>query len=222
MHAKALVPILAEIFGVQMDTAFVIDRALAENGFRAKAKGRALPDMTRKEAVAFLIACMCNAVNKGTKATRVHEDVATWAAAFSELRVTYRKTFVDEFAALGHEPTEEDLSATDYDMDRSDNLPFLRGLHGETVSLFDYLLHVMSGIDRMHELEDMTLSLSPSHFEASVNIHLGFGRYDTETFLVDNPLNLSHDSRIRTDISVDGTFLAAIAVRTTDPLGEAR
>lgn len=76
MRAKELVPILAEIYGVPFETAFMIDRSLAECGLRAKGKGRSLPEMTRREALIFLLACMVT-----QKATRAGHEVLPWLKA---------------------------------------------------------------------------------------------------------------------------------------------
>jgi hypothetical protein len=221
MRAKELVPILAEIFGVPFDTAFVIDRALAEKGFRAKGKGRAWPQMTRREAIHFLIACMCMN-KKATAATRAAEDVALWVSAESELSVVYNKTSAEELAGYDAMARRHDAKARrrllTEKVDRSLRLPFLKGLHGQTVALVDYLLMVTS---HMEDGNDITLTLSPSHFEAIVKIRLRFGQYDQQNFFVKHSLAPVVDpDRIRTDISVYGTFLAAIAARTDDPFAE--
>lgn len=76
MHAQALIPILAERFDVPIDTAFRIDRNLAGAGMRAKGKGRDFPDVTRREALIFLVACMIT-----DKVTKAAEEVVVWLDA---------------------------------------------------------------------------------------------------------------------------------------------
>lgn len=233
MRAKALVPILAEIFGVSPETAFVIDRGLAEAGYRAKGKGRAWPEMTRREALYFLIACMTSTTAKGKVATRAAEDVKIWTSAITTVKASWETyaAYGDEeesadelIAALGVDIDPEDLAHGPRIIDRSISLPFVGSLHGKTVSLIDYLLEVMrylEGDGRHRSLEDVVFSLSPSHLTASVSIHLGYGKHDKEAFFVeDDDLEAPFDHAIRTDISVDGNFLAAIAIRTADPLAE--
>mgnify|MGYP001366031980 CR=1 FL=1 len=73
MRAKELVPILAEEWGVPLETADVIDRALADAGHRAKGRGRDVPDMSAREAVTFLLACMV-----AEKPTRADEAILPW------------------------------------------------------------------------------------------------------------------------------------------------
>ncbi len=75
MRAKELVPLLAEMLGVDPVWADQADRALADAGFRKKGRGRAVPEMSRVEALHFLIACMTSTV-----AMRAPEDVAYWLA----------------------------------------------------------------------------------------------------------------------------------------------
>jgi len=76
LRANALIPILTELFDFPIDVGQRIDRSLAEAGLRAKGKGRNLPDMERREALTFMIACMV--VEKITKA---NEQVIPWLKA---------------------------------------------------------------------------------------------------------------------------------------------
>lgn len=224
MRAKALVPILAEIFGVPSETAFVIDRGLAEAGYRAKGKGRAWPEMTRREALYFLIACMTSTTAKGKVATRAAEDVALWAKAESEIRVTWEDHSEAEQAAclLPGRPEEEFEPKI---VDRSLRLPFLAGMHEKKIMLIDYLLMLMSKPPHPYFFDEVTFTLSPSHLEATVAIRMGYyDDPDKETFYVfDSPAGYdapADGGGIRTDISVPGEFLAAIVARTADPLAE--
>lgn len=76
MRAKELIPILAEKYGIPFETAFMIDRSLFEAGFRAKGKGRALPQMSREEALIFLVACIVT-----LRPTKAAQEVAPWLDA---------------------------------------------------------------------------------------------------------------------------------------------
>lgn len=80
MRANSLVPILSEIFDFPFDAAQRIDRVLAEAGMRAKAKGRNLPDMERREALTLLVACMIT-----NKITKANEEVMQWLRARGEV-----------------------------------------------------------------------------------------------------------------------------------------
>jgi hypothetical protein len=220
MRAKELVPILAELFSVPFDTAFVIDRTLAESGLRAKGKGRAWPEMTRREALHFLIACMSAMT---IPATKVADEVGQWVTASTTLRVKYIQTSAEddgELEPFGTSRRKRKLQKTK--VDRSNLLPFLKDHHDQTVTLIDYLLMVTSYLNGQHVVSgnDITLTLSPTHREAKIKIHLGFGRYEQETFWTNGGPDLD-ELAIRTDISVTGEFLAAIAARTADPLAEA-
>jgi hypothetical protein len=217
MRAKELVPILAESFGVPFETAFMIDRSLAENGFRARGKGRAWPQMTRREAIYFLIGCMTATTTRSAAATRAADDVAIWASAESELSIIYNRMAPDELAGLEYDAKTRRRLLKEK-VDRSKALPFLKGMHGRTVTLVDYLLMATS-----HGLgEGDTFTLSPSHFEATIKIDLGFGEFDEETFWVPGRPIPDPYGKIRTDISVFGTFFSAIAARTEDPFAAGR
>jgi hypothetical protein len=76
LRANALIPILTELFDFPIDAGHRIDRSLAEAGLRAKGKGRNLPDMSRREALTFMIACMV-----AEKITKANEQVVPWLTA---------------------------------------------------------------------------------------------------------------------------------------------
>lgn len=74
MIVKELIPLLADSLGVPLKTAIVIDRSLADAGFRRKHKGPNPPDMTRIEALNFMLGCMV-ALDTPTKAG---EELEKW------------------------------------------------------------------------------------------------------------------------------------------------
>lgn len=76
MRAKELVPILSDRFAIEPETGAVIDRSLATEKLRQQGKGRSWPEMTREEAIIFLLACL--AAEKPTKAA---QEVAPWLEA---------------------------------------------------------------------------------------------------------------------------------------------
>lgn len=94
MRAKELVPIFADALGIPVETARILDRSLAEAGLREKGRGRHLPDMTRKEALTFLIACMVT-----TKATKAGQEVEPWLAAYGW---PYEQVDATEFPSLAY------------------------------------------------------------------------------------------------------------------------
>lgn len=76
MRAQSLVPILADLFDFPMETALRIDRGLCSAGMRVRGTGRSVPDMTRREALTFLLACMTT-----DKVTQAAEEVLAWLNA---------------------------------------------------------------------------------------------------------------------------------------------
>jgi hypothetical protein len=75
MHALQFVQEFAAITGQDYASLRVIDRALADAGLRAKARGKRLPDVTREEALTFLLAVLAN-----DQPTRAAESVRAVAA----------------------------------------------------------------------------------------------------------------------------------------------
>jgi hypothetical protein len=227
VRAKQLVPILAEKFGVPYETAEVIDRALADNGLRAKGKGRSWPEMSRREAVHFLIGCMTATTVKQAVATRAAVEVSRWLSASAAIEVKLDDT--DLMAAHMIDTDSDDFEPTIID-DRSERLPFLKELDGQWISLVDYLLHIMHDEFSMEDHDTISLSLSPSHLEASICFWrrkwngIGDERHlvDRQVFYAEGAEDIEPDYRIRTDVSVSGRFLWEIAIRTEDPLAEAR
>lgn len=92
MRANEMIPILSEAFDYPFDLANRIDRVLAEAGMRAKGKGRYLPEMDRREALTFLIACMVV-----DKITKVDEEVSPWLSARGTVNKDPRSVTPDEW-----------------------------------------------------------------------------------------------------------------------------
>lgn len=220
MRAKQLVPILAEKFGVPYETAEVIDRALADHGLRAKGKGRSWPEMTRREAIHFLIGCMIVTTLKGSATTRAAADVEKWLSAFTVVNVVVDDR--DIFAAHGIDPDDDNVTLTD----RSERLAFLKGVEGCGITLVDYLLLMMHDDDLMLWSADrVRFSISPTHLKATVFFYEGMGDdlrvFDHEEFYAPGAEEVDpFQETIRADISVSGRFLHEIKMRTEDPLGK--
>lgn len=197
MRAKELIPILANEWGVPFETAFAVDRSLAEGGLRAKGKGRALPQMSRKEATLFLLGCMAS-----PKSSRAAEEVKFWAEAIGHLE-GYPDWFVNPDAT----PFQPDT-----DMVRT--------------TLLDYLLWIMHEVQEMESSVpsvDVRLCLIPGRAEITYGTLDGQRPY-TATFFnaegvsLNNPDKLS--SNIKREVAVDGDVLWEIIARTEDPLAE--
>ncbi|WP_147147474.1 hypothetical protein [Reyranella soli] len=77
MHALQFVQEFATFTGQDYASLRVIDRALAERGLRAKAKGKRLPDVTLGEGVMFLLAVLAN-----TQPTRAAEAALELAQSY--------------------------------------------------------------------------------------------------------------------------------------------
>lgn len=131
MHAKSLVPILAEIYGVPQETAFMIDRSLSECGYRAKGRGKSFPEMTRREAVIFLLACMV-----AQKATKAGMEVKPW---------------VEATGYLEDEPDDQPL---DVEFSAPSEPTFFNSTHMRKV------FHELGSVDRLN-LVDFLLALCP-------------------------------------------------------------
>jgi hypothetical protein len=71
LRAKAFVAVFAEWCGISPARALWIDRVLAEAGLRQKASGRAVPDVSLREAVSFAMALLLADDDPSTAATRV-------------------------------------------------------------------------------------------------------------------------------------------------------
>lgn len=76
MHALQFVQEFATFTGQDYATLRVIDRALADAGLRAKAKGKRMPDVTLDEGVMFLLAVLAN--THPTRAAEAAQDIATF------------------------------------------------------------------------------------------------------------------------------------------------
>lgn len=74
MHALQFVQEFAAFTGQDYASLRVIDRALADAGLRAKAKGKSLPDVTLEEGAMFLIAVLAN--SQPTQAAQAALEIA--------------------------------------------------------------------------------------------------------------------------------------------------
>ena len=211
MRANALVPILSEIFDFPFDTAQRIDRILAESGLRAKAKGRTLPDMERREALTLLVACMVT--NKTTKA---NDEVMQWLRARGQ---------VNEAPCL---KTSREWNIPDSESEEYQHhiamealLTPYKGQDG-AVDLIDYLLALCHLIEDDHLVpERIQFDIDLSDLSASVVMNDEFedAILKDRFFVVDleNQLPLKRNfitTGIKRKCSINGTALYEIIKRT--------
>lgn len=217
MRAKELVPILAEIYGVPFETAFMIDRSLAEAGLRAKGRGRSLPEMTRREAVIFLVACMVT-----LKATKAGHEVQPWLSADGWIiDESEAADCLSEYEDATEEPAmrnyymREVVKRLDYQAKDEDDLP-------RRINMIDCLLAVCAVLEG-HQLtgEAFKFEIVFSHGWAAISVDEprsgGYSeiRFQTEAG-ADDPV--SYETEINKSAAVYGDALLAIASRTPAPL----
>ena len=231
MIAKELIPTLAEILGIPPKTAVVIDRSLADAGFRRKHKGPNPPHMTRVEALHFMLGCML-ALDTPTKAG---EALKEWDDCYGFLVSGYYDGDLDlaAFDAYGAEPPEDMVEnlAGKVEILNYDMKCVLEGIEEpdghDSLELMDVLLRATRWAADAFDLNDFRFEVVRSHKWALMDFR------ETE-----NPV--SNDGkvpgRIRFQASADideiegsetqmsssrsifGGTLAAIAQHTDDPL----
>lgn len=234
MRAKELVPILAEIYGVPFETAFMIDRSLAEAGLRAKGRGRSLPEMTRREAIIFLVAGMVT-----LKATKAGQEVQPWLSAdgwindeiepgdypsedCAAMGLEAPQEMIDEDAAKGpiikNHYMREVVKLLDYQPEDDDSLP-------ARINMIDCLLAVCEMLEANHlSGESFKFEISVSHGWAAISVNERFSggyseiRFQTEAG-ADDPV--SYETQISKSAVVYGDALLALAIRTRAPLKDA-
>lgn len=215
MRAKELIPILSEIWGVPFETAWVLDRSLANAGLRTKGKGRIPPDMTREDALRFLIAYMTAPI-----ATRAAEDVAHWCS--------FRWSPGDPECREVGGPDDDSGLWKEYPMgykiamvDRSRKLADDNG----EIGLLDYLLLLTSWLaEGGEDPANIKFEIVTSRGEAVVRFEKPtFGEIHTDHFFGPKGQGALGDelAGVFKSSYVFGEALLAIAARTADPLDEA-
>ncbi|KEP68538.1 hypothetical protein DL1_11235 [Thioclava dalianensis] len=216
MKAKSLIPILAEIWGVDQDRADKIDRSLADGGMRAKGKGRAVPEMTRLEAIHFLIGCMVTRVP-----SRAADEALPWIEADGLLPVMpVAAPDVDEW------DDESDLSERLKIYNATQ--PFFEKMaypakSSKLIKLTDYLLILCRLFESPRFNPDgIIFRISTSHPMATIEFQdnrgavidsLGFfDKTDQSDDMIDPRYAIDQSA------TVYGGALLAIAARTKDPL----
>lgn len=230
MRPKELVPILAELFGVSMETAWVLDRSLANHGLRTASKGRKPLDMTRRDAVHFLFACMTADVR-----VRAIDDVRYWTAlewgipkkGVSREKAKTKKrhaTYLDEPLEIIEPPMGHNI----YIVEPARKI----SADGQVIGIVDYLLLLMRwphGPDGTTKFEISTTGNSAlveyevwgTVYEEFDSLRPEFKRY-TDYFLAPRDLERrpapDEQTGIHRSVHVYGEALMEIAHRTDDPL----
>ena len=217
MRAKELVPILAEIYGVPFETAFMIDRSLAEGGLRAKGRGRSLPEMTRPEALTFLLACMVT-----QKATKAGDEVQPWLAAegwINDQDPEAPDELTDEY--LTEEVLEQPVYARNFHMGKIIERLGLKEYQGRGpfgIKMFDFLLaacDVMEASAVSGEIFKFEISLSHGWAAFSVNDAF-YGGYSEARFHTDEGAanSAAYETQISKSAVIYGDALQALVFRT--------
>lgn len=231
MIAKELIPMLAEILGVPLKTAVVIDRSLADAGFRRKHKGPNPPHMTRIEALNFMMGCML-ALDTPTKAG---ETLKEWDECYGFLVSGFYDGDLDlaAFDAYGAEPPEDMVEslAGKVEILNYDMKCVLEGIEEpdsyDALDLMDVLLRATRWAADAFDLNDFRFEVVRSHKWAFMDFR--------ET---DNPVSndgkvpgrirfqasadmdeiIGSETQMNSSRSVFGGTLAAIALHTDDPM----
>lgn len=237
MRAKELIPILAEIWSVDFIVADQIDRALSNGGFRQKAKGRAWPDMTRREALHFLIGCMTARVP-----SRAADDVAVWTNADWSFKPDFAYFFpeYDEYQA-SDEIEDDPLDEDDLEDDQVEPLqkvpmgyvayigkPVMEAeKNGAKITLTDYLILLIRFLSDGHaDAEEIKFVIDHHHGEAKVQFtHQQSRVMHEDVFLTNGTARVwtgidDVTTMIYRPVHVFGEALLAIAARTEPEVNE--
>lgn len=222
MRAKELVPVLADLYRIPLKTAVQIDRALAEAGYRAKGVGRSWPEMTREEAIYFMIACaVCD------RPTKAAEVIQLWKQCRCKLyikRIDDRRFMKDAKAYKDGESTVNPFLEFDYLDDVSETFQFLKDMDGTEINFIDYLLLLCRNQVPLSESETLLeLEFLPEIIGVNVNLHQFYRDMYQEYFsLPDAEASDSFDPEWSKliSITVPPNWLQAIMTYTED--GEAK
>lgn len=110
MHALQFVEAYAALTDQDYATLRVIDRALADAGLRAKAKGKRLPEVTLREGVLFLLAALAF-----THPTRAAEAAVELAGSKGGVFMRGRKS-IGMFARMMRRPVSEIANLSLFDV----------------------------------------------------------------------------------------------------------
>ena len=205
----------------------MIDRSLSEAGLRAKGRGRSLPEMTRREAIIFLIACMVT-----LKATKAGQEVQPWLSAdgwindeiepgdyqsedYAAMGLEAPQEMIDEDAAKGpiikNYYMQEVVKLLDYQPEDEDGLP-------ARINMIDCLLAVCDLLENKGiDAGRFKFEISVSHRWAAISVNERFsGGYSEIRFQTDAGADdpVSYETQISKSAVVYGDALVALVVRT--------
>ena len=148
MRATQLLPILCKEIDFPREIGQRVDRSLFEAGLRAKGIGSNVPDLSRTEAVTFVLACMVS-----EKTTRAAEEVEPWLNARAKLTVkrSYSNRKIQTIESDGF-PSIQDYTAAQKHLTR---IPH----EGGRVCLVEYLVAIC-GLLQVVEFDASELTLS--------------------------------------------------------------
>jgi hypothetical protein len=235
MIAKELIPMLAEILGIPPKTAVVIDRSLADSGFRRKHKGPNPPHMTRVEALHFMLGCML-ALDTPTKAG---DALKEWDECYGWLVSGYYDGDLDleAFHSYGAEPPEDMVEklAGKVEISNYEMKQVLKGIDGESIlsglGLVDILLRATRWAQG-NEWDEISLNnfrfeVVRSHKWAFMDFRETNGQTSNDSYpdgrirfqaSADMDEIIGSETQMNSSRSVFGGTLAAIAQHTVDPL----
>lgn len=217
MRPKELIAFLADFWGIPLETAWVLDRSLADNGLRTKGKGRNPPDMTRADAIRFLLAAMAAPV--ATKAACTVSDL---------IKYKYQPDIESTEEAIAYEDNFNSGKEINFTFKKPPasytkhiKTKIHRDLQNDQVSLLEYLLilteEIVSGnIDHQHVI----IEIRTSHNVALVKYFVP-GEADLQVDIFTdgskNPFVFERVTITRT-ATVFGSVLAMIGSRTPAPM----
>lgn len=196
------------------ETAYRIDRALAEAGMRAKGKGRNHPDVTRKEGLIFLVASLVVA-----KSTKAADETVPWLSALGKINKAPVINFDEEWDCYDEEEGKIHRYYNALNRELSD-----RKSPEGAVTFIDFLGAQCSLIDDGIVLSS-DIQLTVSFTDLSVEVAVNCTQDDEfreakDTFLVNDPLlRFSADQKrpptgIKRKCAISGLALKEIIDRT--------
>jgi hypothetical protein len=208
---KEAIPILADKFGMNSKTAWVLDRSLANAGLRSKHKGPNPPAYKREEALAFLMACV-TARHGSTKAAEI---VAPWIGARGLVTAVPSNLYTPD-------PEEEAEYGEEY------SGPIftyqLEEIEGQAVTFLQFMLALMSDFNNEGEEVPLTITISETGRTIEIETHGGFisqtfycANY-SETGLPTLDIPASEECPIEHRSIIYWHSIQAIIKRTADPL----
>lgn len=208
MRATQLLPILCKEIDFPREIGQRVDRSLFEAGHRAKGIGSNIPDLTRTEAVTFVLACMVS-----EKTTRAAEEVEPWLNARAKLMLKrpYSKRKIEPIDG-GEFPSQHDYIVVQKYLSR---IPH----EGGRVCLIEYLVAICGIMGAVEfDADELILSINLTEKKAHV-FHKDRTLIDDKFVFwnneADKPLRKAHvPSGIKRKTEINGAIFKTIASYT--------